>query len=71
MKKVLSTVLSAVLITALAACSAPATGTTAAGTTAAGTTAASTDPIKIGGLAPLTGQVSVYGIAASNGAKMA
>ncbi len=71
MKKVLSTVLSAVMITALAACGAPAAGTTAAGTTSAGTTAASTEAIKIGGLAPLTGQVSVYGIAASNGVKMA
>ena len=29
------------------------------------------DTIKIGGLAPLTGDVSVYGIAASNGAKLA
>lgn len=28
-------------------------------------------PIKIGGLAPLTGAVSVYGIAANNGAKLA
>ena len=29
------------------------------------------DKIKIGGLAPLTGEVSVYGIAANNGAKLA
>lgn len=51
-----------------------AAGTTAAGTTAAATTAATTKaagPIKIGGLAPLTGDVSVYGIAAANGIKLA
>ena len=44
--------------------------TTAAGSSAA-TTAAAGGTIKIGGLAPLTGDVSVYGIAASNGIKLA
>ena len=34
-------------------------------------TTATGEEIKIGGLAPLTGDVSVYGIAASNGAKLA
>ncbi|HAH78470.1 MAG TPA: ethanolamine utilization protein EutJ, partial [Ruminococcaceae bacterium] len=29
------------------------------------------DTIKIGGLAPLTGNVSVYGVATNNGAQMA
>jgi len=76
----------ALLAPALAACGSSATtaapttaattkaattaGSTAAGTTAA-TTAASGGTIKIGGLAPLTGDVSVYGIAAANGIKMA
>lgn len=45
------------------------TGTTAAGTeTADGN---SEDPIVIGGLAPLTGPVAVYGTAANNGALLA
>lgn len=64
MKKFMTTVLSLALIAGLTACSTPAATTTTAGPAAAGT-------IKIGGLAPLTGDVSVYGIAASNGAKLA
>ncbi len=76
----------ALLAPALAACGSTATtaattaattkaATTAAGssaaTTAAATTAAAGGTIKIGGLAPLTGDVSVYGIAAANGIKLA
>ena len=45
----------------------------AAATDAAGTDGETPagDKIKIGGLAPLTGPVSVYGIAADNGAQLA
>ena len=66
----------ALLAPVLAACGSTATtaattaGTTAA-TTAATTTAAAGGTIKIGGLAPLTGDVSVYGIAAANAIKLA
>lgn len=55
MKRILSLLLTLTLLLVLAGCN-PAT---------------SGNAIKIGGLAPLTGNVSVYGIAATNGAKMA
>lgn len=57
-KRILAAALAAVML------SASATGC-ASGTAGGG------DTIKIGGLAPLTGEVSVYGIAATNGAKLA
>ena len=54
----------AMAVTVLAACGGESGGSS-------GSTADTGDTIKIGGLAPLTGEVSVYGVAASNGAKMA
>lgn len=84
MKKSIIALILVVALFALAAvgCSAPATqaptsaapqGSAAATSQAPATsTAAGTGgTIKIGGLAPLTGEVSVYGIAANNGAKLA
>ena len=70
MKKVLAICMAGVMSFALlTACGSSSTGTT---TTAAPTTAAEAEgPIKIGVLAPLTGEVSVYGIAAKNGIVMA
>ena len=44
---------------------------TGCGSSQGGASAAGGDTIKIGALAPLTGDVSVYGIATSNGIKMA
>lgn len=76
-KRLIATLLTAALSIGLfSACGGAAT-TTAEATTAApaaGATtaaAASTDTIKIGGLAPLTGPVSVYGIAVNNGITLA
>ena len=67
-KRFLAAALAAVMLAA------SATGCAQQGTTqsAAGSTAATTgDTIKIGGLAPQTGNVSVYGIATNNGVKLA
>ncbi|MDF2632233.1 MAG: amino acid binding protein [Caproiciproducens sp.] len=66
-KRFLAAALAAVMLAA------SATGCAQQGTTqsAAGGTAATGDTIKIGGLAPLTGNVSVYGIATNNGIKLA
>lgn len=65
MKKALSVLLAAALATSfLAACG----GNSGSGSTGTGTDA---DKIVIGGLAPLTGGVSQYGIASSNGSKLA
>jgi branched-chain amino acid transport system substrate-binding protein len=58
-KRILAAALAAVMLS-----------TTAAGCAGNGA-AAGGDTIKIGGLAPLTGDVSVYGIATNNGAKLA
>lgn len=69
MKRLLALALAAVMsAAALAGCG----GTQAApeGNTDA-SSAAPTDAIKIGVLAPLTGEVAIYGIATSNGIKMA
>ena len=64
MKKFIAlTLVLAMAVTLLAACGGES-GSSSGGTVAG-------DTIKIGGLAPLTGEVSVYGVAASNGAKMA
>lgn len=59
-KRILAAALAAVMLSA-----------SATGCAQSGGSGASGDIIKIGGLAPLTGNVSVYGIAASNGAKLA
>ncbi len=77
-KRFLAAALAAVMLTVSATgcaqnggtASAAASGA-AASTTAASTAAATGETIKIGGLAPLTGSVSVYGIATNNGAKLA
>lgn len=60
--------LASVLLTALALVTVTACGGT---TDSSGTGDSSADKIVIGALAPLTGGVSVYGIAASNGVKLA
>ena len=78
MKKALSLLVAALMVLTMAACgssatasSAPASSTPASGDASGEAPAASFDgPIKVGVLAPLTGDVSVYGIAATNGIKM-
>ncbi|MBQ4347414.1 MAG: ABC transporter substrate-binding protein [Firmicutes bacterium] len=75
MKKFLAVILAGALcLGALTACGGDSTSTTAAADGEESTTVAeeveSGDPIKIGVLAPLTGDVSVYGIAAKNGIVM-
>lgn len=76
MKRVLSLILALTLVFSLAACSgkkadvasdAPADADTQEGTT----NGDDSDVIIIGGLAPLNGPVSQYGIATNNGAKLA
>jgi ABC-type branched-chain amino acid transport systems, periplasmic component len=64
-KRILAAVLAAAMLAVSATGCAQTSNTAASGGSAAGGT------IKIGGLAPLTGNVSVYGIATNNGAKMA
>ncbi len=66
-KRFLAAALAAVMLAA------SATGCAQKGSTqsTAGDAAATGDTIKIGGLAPLTGNVSVYGIATNNGIKLA
>jgi branched-chain amino acid transport system substrate-binding protein len=65
-KRILAAVLSAVMLAASAfGCAQDGNKQPASGNTEAG------DTIKIGGLAPLTGNVSVYGVATNNGIKMA
>lgn len=67
-KRLLAAVLAAVMLAASATGCAQGANTQSA----AGSDAAATDEtIKIGGLAPLTGNVSVYGIATNNGVKLA
>lgn len=83
-KRILASVL-AVMMAALAGCGGGAAGSSDAGSPAAGAqseaapsagadeapAASSGDTIKIGGLAPLTGDVSQYGIAVNNAVEMA
>lgn len=67
-KRLLAAVLAAVMLAASATgCAQGANTQSAAGSAAAATG----ETIKIGGLAPLTGNVSVYGIATNNGIKLA
>lgn len=74
-KRFFAAALAAVMITATAtgcaqnANTASADGNSSAANTATGTAAG--DTIKIGGLAPLSGAVSVYGIATNNGIQLA
>lgn len=67
-KRILAAALAAVMLAASATGCAQTSNTAASGTAAASTSGGT---IKIGGLAPLTGNVSVYGIATNNGIKMA
>ncbi len=67
-KRIIAAFLAAAMLTASAAGCAQNSNTASTGGTS-GT--ASGDTIKIGGLAPLTGNVSVYGIATNNGIKLA
>lgn len=78
MKKVLSVLLAASMVAVFAACGGAGsngTSSTSAGSqgesTSTQSVGASGDTIKIGGLAPLTGSASQYGIASSNGSKLA
>ena len=71
MKKTLAILLALVMVFAVACGD---TAATEAPKTEAGSSEAaapSGDAIKIGGLGPLTGDVSVYGIASTNGSKLA
>ena len=74
-RQFLAVVGAAAAVGALTACgsSSSSTGTaasTAASGAASGSASASGDTIKVGLLAPLTGDVSVYGIAVANGANL-
>lgn len=74
-RQFLAVVGAAAAVGALSACgsSSSSTGTaasTAASGAASGSASASGDTIKVGLLAPLTGDVSVYGIAVANGANL-
>ncbi len=76
MKKLLTLLMAAAMVLATAACgSAPASDSSSPAASGSqgesSSQAASGDTIKIGVLAPLTGEVSVYGIATSNGITMA
>lgn len=70
-KRFLAAVLAAVVLAASAAGCAQGGNSSDKAAPAGGSAAASGGTIKIGGLAPLTGSVSVYGIATNNGIKMA
>ena len=76
MKKMLTMLLAAAMVLTMAACggteASQSSGADASGSSAESSQAeASGDTIKIGVLAPLTGEVSVYGIATANGIQMA
>ena len=76
MKKMLTLLLAAAMVLTMAACggteASQSSGADASGSSAESSQAeASGDTIKIGVLAPLTGEVSVYGIATANGIQMA
>ena len=66
MKKFAALLMAAMMVAALAACG----GTEASSGSEGASQAAEGETIKIGCLAPLTGEVSVYGIATSNGIQM-
>lgn len=66
MKKFLTIFMAVLMVAALAACG----GSSSSASTSESQPVAEGDTIKVGVLAPLTGDVSVYGIACSNGIKM-
>lgn len=67
MKKFLTIFMAVLMVAALAACGG---GSSSSASTSESQPVAEGDTIKVGVLAPLTGDVSVYGIACSNGIKM-
>lgn len=69
MKKFVAATLAVSMLITLASCTKATNG--ASGSTPANNTQAGGETIKIGGLAPLTGPASVYGVAANNGIKLA
>lgn len=70
-KRFCAAALSALMVMAsITACGGNSSSSTASGGSASASTGAG-DTIKIGGLAPLTGNVAVYGIAVDNGVKLA
>ncbi|MEG0877060.1 MAG: ABC transporter substrate-binding protein [Oscillospiraceae bacterium] len=70
MKKFVALTLAVSMALTLASCGSTPTGSTPA-SKAEGTTTITGDTIKIGVLAPLTGEVSVYGVATNNGVQQA
>ncbi|BAK98314.1 putative branched-chain amino acid ABC transporter branched-chain amino acid-binding protein [Oscillibacter valericigenes Sjm18-20] len=72
-KNVCSLVLAAAMMATLAGCGSGGASSAAAASSgsASGSAAASADPIKIGGIGPITGSAAVYGIATRNGAQVA
>ncbi len=71
MKKFVACFLAALMVVTFAACGGTSgSSSEAAGSGSEASSAAEGETIKIGCLAPLTGEVSVYGIATSNGIKM-
>lgn len=69
-RQFLAAVGAAAAVSALSACGSSSSSSTAASGAASGSASASGDTIKVGLLAPLTGDVSVYGIAVANGANL-
>lgn len=69
-RQFLAAVGAAAAVSALSACGSSSSSSAAASGAASGSASASGDTIKVGLLAPLTGDVSVYGIAVANGANL-
>ena len=69
-RQFLAAVGAAAAVSALSACGSSSSSSTAVSGAASGSASASGDTIKVGLLAPLTGDVSVYGIAVANGANL-
>lgn len=69
-RQFLAAVGAAAAVSALSACGSSSSSSTAASGAASSSASASGDTIKVGLLAPLTGDVSVYGIAVANGANL-
>ncbi len=69
-RQFLAVVGAAAAVGALSACGSSSSSSTAASTSTSSSSAASGDAINVGLLAPLTGDVSVYGTAVANGANL-
>ena len=70
-KRFLAAMLAALMVASVATGCQSNGGTDSTAGTSNGGSASTGDTIKIGGLAPLSGDVSVYGIAVDNGIKIA